>query len=158
MIDPDLLRTQQFFADLTDEEVKVVSGVTRKASYKLGDTVFKEGEDGQSIYIIKKGEVKACKTAPDGELFTLTIMREGEIFGEMSFLDGRHHTSTIVAITDLDVYVINRKDFETIIEGHPWIVYKLMKNIVFTIHAIVRGMNSRYMEMINYMWGRKRFT
>ncbi len=158
MIDPELLREQQFFADLTDDEVKVVAGVTRKASYNLGDTVFKETEDGQSIYIIKKGEVKACKTAPDGELFTLTIMREGEIFGEMSFLDGRPHTSTIVAISDLKVYVINRKDFETIIEGHPWIVYKLMKNIVFTIHAIVRGMNSRYMEMINYMWGRKRFN
>ncbi|MFQ5479755.1 MAG: cyclic nucleotide-binding domain-containing protein [Thermodesulfobacteriota bacterium] len=158
MIDPELLREQQFFADLTDEEVAVVAGVTQKASYNLGDTIFKESEDGQSIYIIKSGEVKACKTAPDGELFTLTIMREGEIFGEMSFLDGRPHTSTIVAIADLKVYVINRKDFETIIEGHPWIVYKLMKNIVFTIHAIVRGMNSRYMEMINYMWGRKRFN
>ncbi len=158
MIDPELLRKQPFFADLSDEEVKVISGVTQKASYKMGDTVFKESEEGESIYIIKKGEVKACKTAPDGELFTLTIMREGEIFGEMSFLDGRPHTSTIVAITDLDVYIINRKDFETIIEGHPWIVYKIMRNIVFTIHSIVRGMNARYMEMINYMWGRKRFT
>ncbi|MFQ5427772.1 MAG: Crp/Fnr family transcriptional regulator [Thermodesulfobacteriota bacterium] len=158
MIEPELLREQQFFADLTDDEVAVVAGVTEKASYNLGDTIFKESEEGQSIYIIKSGEVKACKTAPDGELFTLTIMREGEIFGEMSFLDGRPHTSTIVAISDIDVYIINRDDFETIIEGHPWIVYKLMKNIVFTIHAIVRGMNSRYMEMINYMWGRKRFN
>ena len=108
------------------------------------------------MYIIKKGEVKACKTAPDGELFTLTIMKDGEIFGEMSFLDGRPRSATVVAVSDLETYIIDKKDFETLVDGNPRIIYKLLRNIVFTIHSIVRGMNARYMEMINYMWGRRR--
>ncbi|OGQ59129.1 MAG: hypothetical protein A3J24_09225, partial [Deltaproteobacteria bacterium RIFCSPLOWO2_02_FULL_53_8] len=123
---------------------------------KLGDTIFKESEDGQTIYIIKKGEVKACKVAPDGELFTLTIMKDGDIFGEMSFLDGRPHSSTIVAVSDVETYLIDMSDFEGLVDKNPRIIFKLMKNIVFTIHSIVRGMNSRYIEMINYMWGRRR--
>ncbi len=158
MIDPRLLREQQFFADLTDDELAVISKITSRKDFKLGDTVFKESEDGQSIYVLKNGEAKACKTAPDGELFTLTIMKDGDIFGEMSFLDGRPRSATIIAMSDLVTYVIERSDFETIVDENPRIIYKIMRNIVFTIHSIVRGMNARYIEMINYMWGRKRFT
>ena len=158
MIDPKLLRDSPFFADLSDKELGVVAMVTDKKSFKVGETIFKESEDGQSIYIIKSGEVKACKTAPDGELFTLTVMKDGDIFGEMSFLDGRPRSATIVAISDLDTFVIEKPDFETMVDEHPRIIYKLLRNIVFTIHSIVRGMNTRYIEMVNYMWGRKRFT
>ncbi len=158
MIERRLLREQQFFADLTDDELTVISKITSRQDFKLGDTVFKESEDGQSIYVLRSGEVKACKIAPDGELFTLTIMKDGDIFGEMSFLDGRPRSATIVAMSDLVTYVIERSDFETIVDENPRIIYKIMRNIVFTIHSIVRGMNARYIEMINYMWGRKRFT
>jgi CRP-like cAMP-binding protein len=153
-----MLREQQFFADLTDDELGVIAKITNRKDFKLGDTVFGESENGQSVYIIKRGEVKACKVAPDGELFTLTIMKDGDIFGEMSFLDGRPRSATIIAMSDLETYVIERSDFETIVDENPRIIYKIMRNIVFTIHSIVRGMNARYIEMINYMWGRKRFT
>jgi CRP-like cAMP-binding protein len=95
---------------------------------------------------------------PDGELFTLTLMKDGDIFGEMSFLDGRPRSASIVAISEVDTYVIDKDDFETLVDGNPRLTYKLLRNIVFTIHSIVRGMNSRYIEMINYMWGRKRGT
>lgn len=156
MVDPKLLRETPFFHDLTDKEVATIATVVKKKDFKVGETVFKESEDGHSIYVIKRGEVKACKTAPDGELFTLTIMKDGDIFGEMSFLDGRPRSATIVAVSDLETYMIEKADFETLVDGNPRIIYKLLKNIVFTIHSIVRGMNSRYLEMINYMWGRKR--
>ena len=158
MVDPKLLRDIQFFTDLSDKELEVVSKIVNKKEFKLGDTVFKESEEGQSLYILKKGEVKACKTATDGELFTLTIMKDGDIFGEMSFLDGRPRSATIVAISDIETYVMEKTDFDTIVEAHPKIIYKLLRNIGFPIHSIVRGMNSRYIEMVNYMWGRKRFT
>lgn len=156
MVDPKLLRELAFFSDLSDNELATVSKVVKKKDFKLGDTIFKESEDGASIYIIKKGEVKACKIAPDGELFTLTIMKDGDIFGEMSFLDGRPRSATVVAVSDLETYMMEKADFETLVDGNPRIIYKLLKNIVFTIHSIVRGMNSRYIEMINYMWGRRR--
>ncbi|MBI5826239.1 MAG: cyclic nucleotide-binding domain-containing protein [Deltaproteobacteria bacterium] len=156
MVDPKLLRDILFFSDLSDGELDTVSRIVNKKNFKLGDTVFKESEDGASLYIIRKGEVKACKTSPDGELFTLTIMKDGEIFGEMSFLDGRPRSATIVAVSDLETYIMEKSDFETLVDGHPRVIYKLLKNIVFTIHSIVRGMNSRYIEMINYMWGRRR--
>ena len=156
MVQSKLIKVMPFFADLADDELEVVSKILSQEEFKMGDTIFDDGEEGESLYILRRGEVKACKVAPDGEPFTLTLMKEGEIFGEMSFLDGRRRSATIIALTNLEVFVMERGDFETLIEAHPWIVYKLLKNIVFTIHSIVRGMNTRDLEMVNYMWGRKR--
>ncbi|MBI5756582.1 MAG: cyclic nucleotide-binding domain-containing protein [Nitrospirae bacterium] len=156
MVEPKSLREIYFFSDLNDNELGVISKVLKEKDFKTGATVFKEGEDGQSLYIIKRGEVKACKSTPEGDLLTLMLHKDGEIFGEMSFLDGRPRSATIVAITDTKTYVLEQGDFETLVDNHPRLIYKLLKNIVFHIHSIVRGMNSRYLEMINYMWGRKR--
>lgn len=156
MVDPKTLSKVPFFADLNDDELKIVATVINKKQFKIGETVFKEQEAGQSLYVLKRGEVKACKLAPDGELLTLTLLKDGDIFGEMSFLDGRSRSATIVAISDVETYVMEKTDFDTLIDDNPRIIYKLLKNIVYTIHAIVRGMNTRYMEMMSYMWGRKR--
>lgn len=156
MVDAKALRDCIFFSDLNDKELEVIAEITNKKTFSLGETVFEETETGESLYIIKKGELKACKKTPDGELLTLTILKDGDIFGEMSFLDGRPRSATLVAISDLETYEIVKDDFESIVEKHPMMTYKVLKNIVFTIHAIVKGMNTRYMEMINYMWGRKR--
>ncbi|MCC6544885.1 MAG: cyclic nucleotide-binding domain-containing protein [Nitrospirae bacterium] len=156
MIDPKSLREIDFLTDLNDQELGVLSQVLKENEYPTGTTVFKEGDDGQSLYIIKKGEVKACKTSPEGDLLTLMLHKDGDIFGEMAFLDGKPRSATIVAIADTMTYILDKDDFETLIDNHPRLMYKILRNIVFHIHTIVRGMNSRYLEMINYMWGRKR--
>ena len=156
MVDPKTLRDMAFFTDLNDDEIKAIAPAINKKNFKVGDVIFRENEDGPILHIIKRGEIKVCKATPEGELLTLTLMKDGDIFGEMSFLDGRPHSATIVAIADTEVYAISKTDFENMVEKQPRMVYKLMKQIVFNIHTIVRGMNSKYMEMVNYMWGRKR--
>ncbi len=156
MTDPKTIRGINFFADITDDELKLIADIVEKKEFKTGDTVFNDSDEGTGLYIIKKGEVKACKMTPDGELFTLMMMKDGDIFGEMSFLDGRPRSATIIAVTDVESYIMNKADFDTLIEKYPMVTYKLMKNIIFTIHSIVRGMNTRYVEMMNYMFGRKR--
>lgn len=156
MVDPKILMDMSFFTDLTHDELSAISKIVKKKEYKIGETVFKENEDGTSMYVIRKGEVKACKAAPDGELMTLTMMKDGDIFGEMSFLDGRPRSATIVSVSHTEVYSIEKNDFEKLIDAYPRMVYKILKNIVFTVHTIVRGMNTRYIEMVNYMWGRRR--
>ncbi len=156
MVDPKILRHMNFFMDFNDEEIEVLASVLQEKNFKTGTTIFKEGDEGSALYIIKRGEVKACKTTPEGDLLTLTHHKDGDIFGEMAFLDGRPRSASIVAVTDTTVFVLEKKDFETLIDNHPRLIYKMLKNIVFNIHAIVRAMNAKYLDMINYMWGRKR--
>lgn len=156
MADPKELRDLPFFLDLEDNELETVSAIVSEENFGIGDTVFEEGQQGESLFVIKKGDVKACKMTPEGELLTLTHMEKGEIFGEMSFLDGSVRSATIVSTSELECFVMNKSDFDTFVDSHPKIVFKLLKNMIYSIHPIVRRMNTRYMDMINYMWGRKR--
>ena len=158
MVDSTLMRKEQFFDDFTDRELEIIAKITNEKDFELGETIFKESENGSSLYVLRSGEVKAYVNAPDGENFTLAIMKDGDIFGQMSFIDGQPRSATIMAISDVKTFVMEKTDFETIIDENPRLVHKIMKKIVLNVHSIVRGMNSRYREMINYMWGRKRFT
>jgi CRP/FNR family cyclic AMP-dependent transcriptional regulator len=158
MIDISLLKEQPFLSDLTDGELALIATVTQKEAFTAGQTIFKTSDPGEALFIIRSGEVKVCMAATDGELFTLTILREGDIFGAMSFIDAKPRSATIIAISDVDTYVIHRPDAEKIANDNPRILYKLMRNIIRTVHDVVYAMNSRHIEMINYMWGRKRFT
>ena len=158
MVDSTLMRKEQFFDDFTDRELEIIAKITNEKDFELGETIFKESENGSSLYVLRSGEVKAYVSAPDGENFTLAIMKDGDIFGQMSFIDGQPRSATIMAISDVKTFVMEKTDFATIIDENPRLVHKILKKIVLNVHSIVRGMNSRYREMINYMWGRKRFT
>jgi CRP/FNR family transcriptional regulator, cyclic AMP receptor protein len=158
MLDSKLLKEERFFADLTDTELEVMAKITSQKNFKTGETIFKESEEGQSLYVIRSGEVKASGSAPNGEVFTLTMLKDGDIFGQMSFIDGRPRSATIIAASDVNTIVMEKSDFEGIIDDNPRLIHKIMGKIVLNVHSILRGMNARYMEMINYMWGRKRFT
>jgi CRP-like cAMP-binding protein len=152
------LREERFFADLTDAEIEVIAKIANRKNFQLGETIFKESEVGQSFYVIRNGEVKACVTAPNGESFTLAMLKDGDVFGGMSFVDGRPRSATIIAVSEVETFVMKKSDFESIVDGNPRLVHKILGKIVYEAHLIVRSMNTRYMDMINYMWGRKRFT
>ena len=153
-----ILGEQRLFADLTDDELAAVADITGKRDFPTGDTIFATAQEERALYLIRSGEVKICMAAPDGELFTLRILKEGDIFGAMSFVDATPRSATAIAIADVTVLAIEGADFDKLTETHPRAAAKLMCQIIESIHMIVHGMNSRYIEMINYMWGRKRFT
>ncbi len=65
-----------------------------------GDTIFAEGEDGDSLYIVLKGKVKIARHAADGRENMLAIMGPSDMFGELSIFDPGPRTATAIAVTD----------------------------------------------------------
>ncbi len=157
MVDYKELSDQRILKGLDDEALSVISKITRKSAFQPGETVFRTSDAGHSLFILAKGEVKVLLAAPDGEHFTLTTLKDGDVFGEMGFVDATNRSATVEAISDVTAFVIDGADFSTFSDDHPRIACTVIKNIVHNVHAIVRSMNSRYIEMVNYMWGRKRF-
>ena len=158
VIEIESIKKEGLWAELTDDELAVIAGIIGKQHYDLGETLFKAAEQDRSLHLIRSGEVKVCMAAPDGELFTLIILKEGDMFGGMSFVDGTPRSATAIAIADVDTYRIDWSDFQTVVDTHPLTAFKVACGIVASAHDVVRSMNARYVEMINYMWGRKRFT
>ncbi len=152
-----VLKKLEFFSFFNEEELKAISEILTEVDFLAGKEVFDEGAEGHTLFIIKSGEVKITKKDPEGREQVLTLLKEGEIFGEMSFLDGRPHSASVVAVHSTRILKLEKVDFDAFLEIHPKAGYKIMKNIVFHVDMIVRRMNSTYVDMISYMFGRKRF-
>ena len=97
-----------------------------------------------------------CKQGSHGDLQTITLLKDRDIYGEMSFFDGTPHSATVVTARVTEAFLLKMKDFEKLVDTHPRLVFKVMKNIFITVHGIVRGMNVRYVDMLGYMFGRNR--
>jgi len=155
--DISVLKKLEFFSYFNDEELKAASEIMNEVDYLPGKVIFDEGAEGKTLHIIKSGEVKISKKDPEGREQVLALLKEGDIFGEMSFLDGRPHSATVTTVHSTRILKIEKADFEELIEKHPKASYKIMKNIVFQVDTIVRKMNTTYVDMMSYMFGRRRF-
>ena len=72
--------------------------------------------------------------------------------GELSFIDGLVHTAAVRALTDGEVFSLDRQSLEALIERDAVLVYKVMRAIVRTVHLILSRMNFQHVEMAKYIY------
>src|SRR3546814_3289622 len=77
--------------------------------YPAGSTIVRKGDAGDSMLALVGGRVKICSTSPDGKELLLNIMKPGDIFGEISLLDGHPRTAEAVALDDYDLLLLERQ-------------------------------------------------
>lgn len=87
-----------------------------------GEIIFKEGEIGNEIYLIEEGEVEIFKEI-EGKKKTIAILKKGEVFGEMSALDGKPRSASARALKDTVLRIINREALIEYIKQNPFIEY-----------------------------------
>ncbi len=90
-------------------------------SFTGGETVVKEGEAGDTFYLIRSGHVavSTCGMGGEGEQIALGKMGEGAFFGEVSLLTDKPRTATVTADGDLELMELTRDDFNDIVAIHP---------------------------------------
>lgn len=144
------------FKGLTGDELKAIAEIVTSDTFPAGKPVFEEGEvTCPCIYIIQKGKVDVQKRNKDGDLLTLSVQREGSFFGELSFIDNKPHSATLTTAAEESVVLkIDRNDFEKFVQRYPNAGYKLLMNIVMDISQLVRRMNTQYVDMAGYVFGR----
>ena len=144
------------FKGLTEEELKVIAEIITPDIVPAGRQILEEGEvTCPCIYIIQKGKVDVQKRSKDGDLLTLTVQREGSFFGELSFIDNKPHSATLTTASEESVVLkIDRNDFDKLVQRYPNAGYKVLMNVVQDISQLVRRMNTQYVDMAGYVFGR----
>src|SRR3989304_3605977 len=99
-MDLSLLKKAAIFADLTDEELALVAEVCKEQTFKFGQTVFKEGEPGNRLYIVAEGEVRISRIVPGSGEEALTVLKAGACFGEMAVFDRSERSTDAIANKD----------------------------------------------------------
>jgi len=95
---------------------------TECTEFKAGDTIFKEGEPGDSMYVVLEGAVDVMV---GDEKFI--VAGPGEILGEMALIDSSARSATAVARNDCKLVPINEKRFSALVQQTPFFAIHVMK-------------------------------
>ena len=122
----ELLHGVPAFSALADDDLVAVVDVTVPRSFGAGETVFREGDAGDTCYIVRTGQARAIREHSDGRSITLATFGPGEIFGELSMFDDERRSATIEAIEDTEVVAILGADMRRLLRAHPDIAVKML--------------------------------
>jgi CRP/FNR family cyclic AMP-dependent transcriptional regulator len=107
------------FGLLDDEEREALAQMMNSRDFKKSETVFHYGDPGGEIFIIRTGRVELFVENTDGEKIVLSENEQGDVIGELSFLDGGPRTATALAIEDTQMLVLDRVRLLDFIDKHP---------------------------------------
>jgi CRP/FNR family cyclic AMP-dependent transcriptional regulator len=116
-----------FFADLPEEEIRVLSSATKRRTFRAGEVIFHREDSGQVLYMIKEGKVKICIISPDGQEVSLAVLGKGDYFGEFALLDGLPRSTDAVALEKVECYSLQRSDFHNAILKNPKIAILVLE-------------------------------
>ena len=146
------LKKITLFKDLSDTELKKVSAIIKEATYRKGDVIWEEGSPQQGLHIINSGRVRVTRRTKSGSKQVLAILKKDNFFGELSLLDGRSHSASVEAVEKSKVFVIRKADMDRFLKENPEIAYKIVRDLAIEISKILRSMNDKFMNMVEYLW------
>jgi CRP/FNR family transcriptional regulator, cyclic AMP receptor protein len=138
---PELLRNVAIFKDLDDGELARVAEVCKMETFELGAYVFREGEQGNRLYLIVEGEVRISRVVPGSGEEALAVLRPGALFGEMAVFDRSERSTDAIANGTVKCLTIARPDFELLLDFNREIAYKVLWACVRLLSARLRSTN-----------------
>ena len=150
----DTLRTSMITEELSDAEMGILEGLFDVQGYKAGDVIIQPGDkQPDNLNILAHGEIQVKIQSSDGDA-AIHILKPGDLAGIITFVGGSsaHISATQCAVGDTKVLSLPRVKFETLLNSHPMIVYKVMRGAMRYVHGIVRSMNAKSSDLNNYIY------
>jgi small-conductance mechanosensitive channel/CRP-like cAMP-binding protein len=113
------------FQSLSPEELGRLADGVKSKHYARGERLCRQGEAGDSFYIIREGRVGVLMNAPAGPPTKVAELGPGAFFGEMSLLTGEPRAGTVTAETDVEVLRVSKQDFAGLLQANAELAGKL---------------------------------
>lgn len=117
--DAALLAEVPFFELLDEQERALLAEQLDVVNFSAGETIFNYGDPGDSLYVIRSGEVEAFFKDDTGERIVLERSGAGDFFGELSLLDSGSRTASVVVTKDLEALRVDRSDLDHFLQVRP---------------------------------------
>lgn len=125
-----MLEQIEFFRDLNPRELEQISNITVGQAYKRGEIIFRQGDFSRDFYFIKTGQVEISVKDFLNERKVLSILKNGDFFGEMALFDKESSRSaTAQAAQNCVLLRIPGSDFEGLLNNKPTISFKLLSSL-----------------------------
>jgi CRP/FNR family transcriptional regulator len=121
-----LLGGVTIFSGLTPEELLDLASVAVPRRWSSGEVIFREGDNGDTCYVVEHGSVRVTRNHSDGRTITLAELRPGDLFGELAMFDSERRSATVEAAEDTSGVALLAGDLRRLLLRHPEISIKLL--------------------------------
>jgi len=129
----EYLKKIPLFSSLSHVELEAIEHASFVKTFKKDQIILLEKEDGDTLFTILAGRVKATAFSENGKEVIFSILYEGDFFGDMSLLDGKPRSASVVALEDSEVRLIRRPDFIRLLEKYPSIALRLLEELTLRL-------------------------
>lgn len=142
------------------EELKIIAKIMNFKKVKKGTAIIKEGEFGDTLYILESGAVNILKKTLEKEEYTVVRLESKKdsiiFFGELALLDNDKRSATVVADTDCKLLVIRRKDFIKLGNKFPHLGLPITREISTILASRLRKANEDIIVLFESLVGEVR--
>src|SRR3954454_15923590 len=124
-----LLGRVPLFADLTERDLRELAQVAVPRTYETGQAIFREGDTGDTCYVVREGSVRVMRRHSDGRIITLAELRPGEMFGELAMFGGETRSASVEALEPTRALAILAGDLRRLLAQHPEIAVKMLEGL-----------------------------
>jgi len=124
------LKLIPLFSELKDSDLEQIAKMAVRQVYKKDNMVLIEEEVGSTMFVILNGRVKISRISDEGREVILSILVDGDFFGEMSILDGQTRSANAVTLEDTELLIIRRENFLQMLHSYPQVAINLLKELV----------------------------
>ena len=121
-----LLARTEVFEGLEERELVEVAHVAVPRSWEQGEVIFREGDEGDTCYVLKSGAVILTREHQDGRMVALAEVRAGGMFGEMAMFRDEARSATAECLEDTSAVALLARDVQRLIRQNPDIALKLL--------------------------------
>jgi CRP/FNR family cyclic AMP-dependent transcriptional regulator len=128
-IDEVVVRKAPIFSGLDESAAASLRASMTLVKLRKGQSLFKEGDDGDHLFIVSNGKVKLGTKSPDGRENLLMILGPGDMFGDLSLFDSGPRTATATAVTDTKLLSLGQDKVIPWVKEHPEVSLHLLARL-----------------------------
>jgi CRP-like cAMP-binding protein len=136
--------------ELDKQEADALASVMGAKTIRDMETLVNENDANSTLYILVEGRMEVLSKI-DGQDVPVYTMTKGECAGTRAFVDRRPRKATLRAAGDATVYTLEPDKFESLLNSHPRVVYKVMRALFRITHRNLMRMNQETQQLTNYI-------
>jgi CRP/FNR family transcriptional regulator, cyclic AMP receptor protein len=145
----DILQKVPLFSELAPADLERVAEISRERVYPRNSVILFEDDPGDALYVVAQGQVKVVLIGEDGREVILSVLGEGEFFGEMALIDDEPRSAHVIAMNDSTLLVIRREDFQGILRQQPSIALALLRALSRRLRRVDEKVGSLVLLDVN---------
>jgi CRP/FNR family transcriptional regulator len=121
-----LLSRVEVFEELDQRQLEQVAQVAVPRSYERGQVIFREGDSGDTCFVVRSGSVGVMREHQDGRVIALAELRPGAIFGELAMFGGETRSATVETLEATTAVALLGGDMRRLLKQHPDIAVRML--------------------------------